>query len=149
MCITYFDHINPPLPSPALSLIPFLNLVRLYSFNVFISLGSPYEETWYLSSYIWFISLNMISSFIHFPALFCSSLWLNNTLLYLSSYPSIIHLSIYLITFSVIHSSVGGHIRWFHSLAIVSSAVISMGVFPVYWVTLLYLCTWIVLQVIR
>jgi hypothetical protein len=71
-----------------------------------------------LSFCSWIILFNMIiSSFIHFPT--------NDIIpFFMAEYYSIVYM--YHIPF--IHSSVFGHVVWFHSLAIVNSAAINMGV---------------------
>jgi hypothetical protein len=76
------------------------------------------ENMQYLSFGIWLIVLNiMISSSIHFHVneLVYSSLWPNNTVVY-------VHHILF------IHSSVDGHLGCFYNLAIVNSAAKHMGV---------------------
>jgi hypothetical protein len=74
------------------------------------------ENMEYFSSQVWLISLNMmISRSIHFLSndIITSSLWL------------ILH---YIYMYLHIHASVDGHLGCLHSLAIVNSAAINMGV---------------------
>jgi hypothetical protein len=77
------------------------------------------EKMQCLSFSVWFILLNkMISSSIHFPGKmtrFHSSLWLSNHPMYLYT--------------TFLYPFIGdGHLRWFHSLIIVNSAVMNTGV---------------------
>jgi hypothetical protein len=97
--------------------------VFVYIFIIWTYLPHIRENMQLLSFWVWLTSLNMMSSnYIHLLSNQCHySLWLSKTLFYMYIYIYIYHISL-------IHSSVIGHLGCFHSLAILNSAVISIGV---------------------
>jgi hypothetical protein len=76
----------------------------------------PVCDMWYVSFSAWLIPHNIMSSAIHFPANNITSFFMTEQY----------YMNVYYIFF--IHSSVFGHLDWFHRLALVNSVAVNLDV---------------------
>ena len=122
----HFSLITTSLFSISMSLPSFCYIHQFVVFNILLIS----DIIQYLSFSIWLISLNIIALQVH-P---CVCKWQNFVLFY--DWIVFHFVCMYHIFF--IYSSVDGHLGWFHTLAIISYAVMNLRIHIFFWISVFF-----------